>query len=338
MKRKSTVIISAIGIFLLIIDSKTAISGGKEGVSLCIQTVIPSLFPFFVLSGFLCRNLTGANLPFLRPLGYLCAIPKGAESLLLLGLLGGYPVGAQNIRNAVSSGVLDKRAAKRMLGFCNNAGPAFIFGMAGYLFSRAGVSWALWSVHIVSAVLVGIILPGKVKASCRLINVNNGSFLTDVQNSLKTMANVCGWVILFRVVISFLKRWCFWFLPVELQVLLTGTIELSNGVIDLVCLSNQGLRFIICSVILSLGGFCVTMQTLSIAGSIGMGYYFPGKILQGCISFVFASLMQKTLFSGSEIYNIPWYLLVSVASMSLIMILILRRNKNYSRIVSPCLI
>ncbi len=338
MKNVATGILSAIGMFLLIIDGKTAIAGGKEGIQLCIQTVIPSLLPFFVISGFLCRNLAGISLPFLRPVSRLCGIPKGAESLLLLGFLGGYPVGAQNIIDSEKAGVLDKTTARRMLGFCNNAGPAFIFGMAGSLFSRAYVPWVLWLIHIASALFVGMLLPGRANGSCCPVGKSEGTFLKDIEKSVKTMANVCCWVILFRVVISFCKRWFFWLFPVEMQVLLTGVAELSNGVVDLSHVPYEGLRFILCSVMLGFGGICVAMQTVSITGSLGTGHYFPGKLLQGFISFLLSALLQSILFSNAEIYRIPVALFIFVIVGTVTISLILHRNKNNSRIVAPGLI
>ena len=41
---------SAAGLFLLIVDSHTAAAGVREGLELCIRTLIPSLFPFMFLA------------------------------------------------------------------------------------------------------------------------------------------------------------------------------------------------------------------------------------------------------------------------------------------------
>ena len=49
----------------LILDGRTAIDGARQGIELCLRTVIPSLFPFFVLSILLTSSLLGmANLRF----------------------------------------------------------------------------------------------------------------------------------------------------------------------------------------------------------------------------------------------------------------------------------
>ena len=102
MKRRRllTGIGGCIGLLVLILDAKTALQGARQGVELCLKTVIPSLFPFFVLSILLTSSLLGSRIPLLRPLGRLCGVPKGAESLLIPAFLGGYPVGAQSVPEA----------------------------------------------------------------------------------------------------------------------------------------------------------------------------------------------------------------------------------------------
>ena len=72
------------GLLILILDASTAIKGVREGIDLCIRTVIPALFPFFVLSPMLTGAVTGVRIPALRFLG----CPEGAESIYLIGLLG----------------------------------------------------------------------------------------------------------------------------------------------------------------------------------------------------------------------------------------------------------
>jgi len=74
-----TGIAAALGIALLILDSKTALIGAQEGVTMCIQTVIPSLFPFFLFSILLTTSLMGRQIKLLTPICRLCRIPEGAE-------------------------------------------------------------------------------------------------------------------------------------------------------------------------------------------------------------------------------------------------------------------
>ena len=298
-------IFTFLGMFVLIFDGKTAISGAHEGITLCLHTLIPSLFPFLVLSSLINSLLIGREITFLRPIGKLCGIPSGAESILLLGLLGGYPVGAQSIADAYGKGYLSKSAAHRLLGFCNNAGPAFVFGIIAAKFASPSTGWLIGVIHILSALIVGFFLPNKDHTVCTFNATELMTLPQALDKSIKTMAKICGWVVLFRVLLSVLRRWLFWLIPLWLQVLLTGTLELANGCVDLHLISNEGLRFLLAVCMLSFGGLCVGMQTISVTKELGCGLYFPGKLLQSIISILLAERIQHAVFPPSEICHIP---------------------------------
>ena len=276
--------IGAVAMLTLILDSKTAILSARAGAELCLQTVIPSLFPFFVLSGAVSSSLLGREIKVLRPIGRLCRIPKGSETLLLLGFLAGYPVGAQMVADACRQGDLSIKDRNRMLGFCCNAGPAFIFGMLSPLFRDKWVLWVLWAIHICSALAVGILLPGSSNGTVNIPKATSLSLADSLRKGVKTMGLVCGWVVIFRVLLGFINGWILWVLPVPFRVIVSGLLELSNGCVLLWKLPSEGMRFVVADVFLSLGGLCVWMQTNSVTGPAGTGWYLPGKLLQSLLS------------------------------------------------------
>ncbi len=291
-RRIWTSILSGIGLIVLILDAKTALQGAAEGIELCLKAVIPALFPFFMLSILLTSTLIGQKIPILAPIGRLCGMPYGSESLLIVGLLGGYPTGAQAVTQAYSLGQIRKHDAQRLLGFCSNAGPAFLFGMVAPNFPSSWYAWALWGIHILSAVLVGALLPYKSDDTARIKAAKPISLSSALERSIKIMASVCAWVVLFRVMIAFADRWFLWLVPEYTRTIIIGILELSNGCCELSLIQDESLRFIICSGILAFGGLCVTMQTVSVAKELGMGMYFPGKVLQCLISLILSCLVM----------------------------------------------
>lgn len=330
MRRKLwTGIAAAIGLLILILDAKTAFFGASQGLALCIRTVIPSLLPFFVLSILLTSTLTGEKLRLLRPLGRLCGISQGAESLLLIGMLGGYPAGAQCVSQAYQDGILKKQDAQRMIAFCNLAGPAFLFGIVAGKFSDPLGPWALWAIHILSAIFVAILLPDKSTAKNILHRTDPLTLPDAMQRSLRIMAGVCGWILLFRVVIAFLERWVLWMLPIPAQVAITGLLELSNGCCELGKISNDGLRFIICSGMLAFGGLCVTMQTVSVAGGLSVKTYLNGKILQLLVSLLLAGLLQ------GRFLHLPLLFWIMILSAIILVAKILHKKQKRSSFSSP---
>lgn len=320
-------IIAACAMLVMILDARTAILSAREGVALCIRTVIPSLFPFFVLSGVINSCLLGQELRLLQPVGRLCKIPKGTESILVLGFLAGYPIGAQLITQAYKGGKLPANTARRMLGFCSNAGPAFLFGMLSPLFAGSGAVWALWGIHLLSALFTGCILPGEETDATLLTPGRTISFAEALQNAIKAMASVCGWVVIFRVILGFCNRWFLWLFPVAAQVLISGLLELANGCVLLQNISGEGMRFLLAGIMLSFGGLCVGMQTTSVTEGLGTGWYFPGKVLQTTLSILFCILIQPVLFANTEAVTPTRPAFVGLTLFLGLLIFTLRRKK-----------
>lgn len=302
LKKVLSLSVTALAMVLMILDTEMAFYSANEGVDICLRTIVPSLFPFFFLSGIINSALIGTNSPFLRPISTLCRIPAGAESLMILGLIGGYPVGASAVHSAYSAGSIKRNSAQRMLSFCNNAGPAFIFGILSPLFENKLSIWVLWIIHISSAIVVSMLLPAEKTEKCMQAGRQSITLTQALQLAIRNTATVCGWVILFRIVIGFFNRWFLWLFPKQWQVLLCGLLELSNGCISLSLISSDGLRFVVASVLLAFGGICVAMQTTSVIGDLSSKGYWLGKIMQTSLSLLFSGIAQNFLFKESAIH------------------------------------
>lgn len=324
MKRKSawTGAAAGIGILVLILDSRTALEGAGAGIQLCIQTLIPALYPFFVLSIVFTGSLTGTSFPLLSVLGKICGLPPRSESLLIPAFLGGYPVGAQVVFTLYQTGKVSREDAQWMLGFCSNAGPAFLFGMASIVFSKMWMVWSLWGIHILGAIVAATLIPGKKIAESFEVKQKTASFSDAVISSIKVMAKVCGWVVLIRIWIEFLQRWILWLLPEIVQIIIIGFLELSNGCYALASISDESLRFILCAGFLGFGGICVALQTVSVTHGLSCKYYFLGKAVQALYSLLFAWALIKGF--GAMFF----------ASTCLILVL-WRRRKKTSGILQP---
>lgn len=296
MKRGGRAAAYALGIAVLIIDARTAAAGALTGVQLCVRVVIPSLFPFFVLSTLLVGSAQGLDRRLLRPLGRLIGMPRGSESLLLTGLLGGYPTGAQHVAQAYRDGQLPEHTAQRLLGICNQAGPAFLFGIISTKFPSVKFAWALWGIQLLSALLSARLLPEHSAANVRLTPGNDISLPTALRRSLRSMCEVCGWIVLLRTLIAFADRWFLWLVPPTARVVIIGLLELTNGCSQLEQISCIGARFVAAAAMLSGGGLCVTAQTATVSAPLRLRSYAAVKGVQTLCSLLLALLAQCLLF------------------------------------------
>lgn len=327
MKKKYYILFLMLFIFVMMLDTKTAINAAASGLDLCLKSVIPSLFPFVFLSSLLAEAM-GNQINILGPIRQLCQIPKGCDGIFILGLLGGYPVGAKLIAQQYQSGHLSKQAARRLMGFCNNAGPGFIFGMLWNVFSNKWALWLLWGTQIASSVITGMVLrkceyKGKLQAQHGTLNA-----VQTLNQCVRAMGSICGWIIIFRVLIGYLSQWIFSYFPGTLQVACVGVLELINGCALLSTVESEGLRFVLCAAMLSFGGICVLMQTASVTSELGLGFYLPGKLLQTIITIFLSFICQYLLFSNSIANIFP--VLAIISFLFTIYFLVTRKNSSIS--------
>ena len=319
MKRRqklTPIMISGALLALLIVDTETAVKGAVEGINLCLNVLIPSLFPFFIVTAYMNASLTGLSIPGFHTISKLLSIPDGGDSLFILGLLGGYPVGAQLIADAYRNRQLSKRTGHILLGYCSNAGPAFIFGVTSRLFSSKWIAVLLWLTHIFSSVAVGLLLPRPEKATIKLLNSTSPTLVATLRKSISICSSVCGWVIVFKILLSYINLWLLNSADELEMICLSGLLELSNGCILLSGIPNEAMRFILCTAFLSFGGICVMLQTASVTDGLGLGLYVPGKIMQTSVSMMVGILLSVVLFPESERMHLWSALLLLICAAS----------------------
>ena len=295
MKGKSRTVSAAIcfsALLLLIFDGNTASTGAKAGLELCIKVLIPSLFPFILTITYANTVIAGQAIPGFHLIGRILNIPSGGESILFLGFLGGYPVGAKSVYDQFRNEQITRQTAQILLGYCNNAGPAFIFGITSFLFSSKWTPIFLWMTHIISAIITGYILPKPIYSRISPLKAERASLSSAMQSCIRTCAVIGGWVITFKILEAYLEKWLTDSTNPMLMYILQGALELSNGCIALQSLNNEALRYILVSGFLAFGGICVLLQTASVTKELGLGLYVPGKIIQTAVSFILAALFS----------------------------------------------
>ena len=91
----------------------------RTALSLCAKTVIPSLFPFMVISELIASLgiARWAGKIFSKPFHALFGINGSGASALILGILCGFPIGAKCAVSLYGSGQLSKEQTERLLCF-----------------------------------------------------------------------------------------------------------------------------------------------------------------------------------------------------------------------------
>lgn len=284
---------------LLLRQAETAAQAVRDGVQLCLTSVIPALFPFFAVSSLLVAlgAAEAAGRALARPFRRLFRCGGAGCAALLLGLVGGYPVGARTAAELVRRGELSPAEGARLLTFCNNAGPAFAIGVAGVsVFGSARTGAWLYLLHCAAALLTGLLFcrrPLPVTAMPKRPvppqTGLTGQFLRAVEGAVSAMARVCGFVVFFLVLLRLAEG-----LIGPLPPLAAGVLELTNGILRL---TPDRRGFVTAAALLGWGGLSVHCQTAAVtAGSgISLRLYLPAKAVQAALSAGLAALLAPYL-------------------------------------------
>ena len=293
--------LAALGALLLC--SQAALESARAGLSLCAQMIVPSLLPFFMLSSLLQQlGLPGILGRLLSPVTQkLFGIGGAGASALLLGVTGGYPLGADAVARLRRSGALTREQAERALAFCNNSGPAFLVGAAGVgVFHSAGYGLLLYGVHVLSAVLVGMLFAprsGGFQPEERT-QIAAVALPEAVRSAVCAVLTVSGFVVTFSVVTGVLDA--SGLLPalvgtlsarlgLELhfaRALCTGVLELGTGIGAMQGLAPTPANLALAAFLIGWGGVSVHCQTAAVlAGTdIKSARHTAGRLLHGAIS------------------------------------------------------
>ena len=322
IKKNLISILALIFIIFLVIYSNENIVAVKNGLKLWVNNVIPSLFPFFIATEILCKtniiNILGKILE--KPVKFLFNVPGEASLALIMGIISGYPSGAKVVSNLKSQEVLTLEEAERLIAFTNNSGPLFILGTVGIsLLKNNKIGYILFISHIVSCLIVGIIFRNWKKS--KTVNTkkiyskeNKTASLKDlgeilgasIRNSIITITNIGGFIVLFSVIISILNSSNFFVFTTSIfeklnfpaQVgnsIISGIIELTNGVKNMTLTPLNNLNVSIISFLIGFGSLSVLFQVYSIIAkeNISIKPYLYGKLLQGILSFFITFLLLK---------------------------------------------
>ncbi len=286
----------------LCMRSETALCAAKEALTLCAERVIPGLFPFFVLSSFWVRigfmQLVGR---WISPLSEkMFCVSGGGAVAFVMGLLCGYPTGAKVIKELYETKQIEKKEAEKLLPFCNNSGPLFVIGVVGGMLMQENAGLYLYGIHVVSALAVGMVFScfaeketGTKAVFCHTVFGGN-AFSESVTDSVKTILEVCGYIVLFSVIRRLFLS--------ERSVFFAGVSEVTAGtyLISASDMSQHG-KMIVLSAVIGFGGLCVLLQVWGIVSHAGisMKYYIVGKILQALIA---ASVAQNPVVATTVIF------------------------------------
>lgn len=204
-------------ITFILLNPKSASDGIKNGITLLLTTVIPSLFPFLVIASYIASSESFKILSniFEKVTLLLFKISPDGFIPVLMGLVGGYPVGAKITTDLYKSGRLTQNEAERLMYFTVNSGPAFTITAVGIsMLGNYYLGLILYISNILTALTLGVL--------CRFLsdnthpepqeNINKDksyAFINSVASGSNAIINISAWVMTFACISGIIESFDF---------------------------------------------------------------------------------------------------------------------------------
>lgn len=298
---------------LLFLFSTDLRIGITDGISLCLNSVIPSLFLFTVLAIFIyeSRLLSGVGI-FLQPVSQKVFRLNGQQTtVLLLSLVSGYPIGAKLLNEMYIKKEIDIKTAKIMLLYCVNAGPAFIVTAIGQsVLGSTSDGQRLLLAHVLSTVLMAFVFGRLLPKSPPLTRLNNSKiaavqiFVSSVTSAAKSMLGICAFVVMFSGICNTIINLK---LPQKVAKAMCSVLEVTVG------LQGQTRNHLAqIAFLLGFGGLSVIFQIMTSAKDVKPNLFnlILSRVLHGTFSALLIKLFEaispralKTMSAGQPIIN-----------------------------------
>ncbi len=307
MLRKAALLFLLPLFFYMLFFPKEAFTYSLSGLELWFHTVLPSLLPFMILSGFFIgtgkiEKILGR---FSRFFYIVFGVTPWGAYALLLGLFCGYPMGARLTAELYSHRKISRTEACYLLTFSNNASPMFL---SAYVAVQS-----LQNEQLLPAVLSAVYGADLLTGLCFRIRfqrfgrtsleenaglkkeappVSWGELIdTSVMNGLEAAAKLGGYIILFSIFSGAVSQ-LLTGLP-GIRLITAAVTEVTTGVH---ALAESHLPFVIlfpavCSCT-AFGGLSAAAQTKSMLGGtdLSIGLYLFAKCVNSILAAVLALL------------------------------------------------
>lgn len=300
----------------LIVYSKSVCAGVIRGLSMCAESIIPSLFVFIILSIFLCRSPAGkaVSILFYPVTRFVLRLDPKLGCTVVMSMVGGYPVGASLISDMVKSGELSEKTASRMMWFCSNAGPAFVVTAVGVnMFGSFSVGIILLLSHLTSSLIIGAFVGRFSKAKTDITRKSGDNigkkpvgdiFVESVSAAVNSIFAICAYVVIFSALLALIGESAFINTAVRASAsALSLDSELLYGILNgffevttaCAALGKTGSTGAVCAAafFISFSGISVILQVRHCFANTGVKHsgYIVSRFLSGALSAVLAKVL-----------------------------------------------
>lgn len=293
----------------LTLSSQSSRECVKNGVELCLGVLIPSLFPFMALSTLAVKSRACHALgkSFGRVTRLMFGLSGTTAPIILLSLIGGYPVGARGIAQLRENGSITEEEAKKAAMFAVCAGPGFLINYVGAaLYGSAAVGLTILLAQICSVIILGIAINlfdrekenynSEVELSQSSIPFSQ-ALVESTYSAARGMGEICALVLIFSAATGIAEGFC------------SGAALDAWRILSEVCsaalCTSQKYPLYITAFAVGFGGICVHFQIFSALRGIKINklLFFLIRIIQGIITALMTQLFSGIFIKETAVFS-----------------------------------
>ena len=307
MKQRIITLFCICLLLFLLVHPEEALLSAKDGMSLWLNVMIPTLLPFLILTGILLKT---GNIPqLLEPLApfwkHFFGISPAGAYVLILGFLCGYPMGAKLAHDLYINHQISQREGEYLLTFSCNASPAFIFSYLSQNILEGKITPHSLLLILLSADFVCmlffrfLVYHGNTVSSVKPEYRKKETYQQDstgvildvsIMSGFETITRLGGYILIFSLL--FTGFYHYWPFCSQNKILLTSPIELTTGLHQIAQSAfSWKIKYITSMTLTAFGGFCVMFQTKSVLEEkLSILPYIFAKCLNASLVFLFLVL------------------------------------------------
>ena len=307
MKQRIITLFCICLLLFLLVHPEEALLSAKDGMSLWLNVMIPTVLPFLILTGILLKT---GNIPqLLEPLApfwkHFFGISPAGAYVLILGFLCGYPMGAKLAHDLYINHQISQREGEYLLTFSCNASPAFIFSYLSQNILEGKIPPHSLLLILLSADFVCmlffrfLVYHGNTVSSVKPEYRKKETYQQDstgvildvsIMSGFETITRLGGYILIFSLL--FTGFYHYWPFCSQNKILLTSPIELTTGLHQIAQSAfSWKIKYITSMTLTAFGGFCVMFQTKSVLEEkLSILPYIFAKYLNASLVFLFLVL------------------------------------------------
>lgn len=296
--------------FMILMYPQVSADGIKKGLSLCLDTVIPALFPFmFVVTLIYDMGIFNLFSAHASGVAYtLFRLPGVALPIMLMSLIGGFQVGATLIEKAFDDGELTASQAERMLTFCVNPGPAFTVSVIGAgIIGSAEAGLIVYISVMLSTVIIAFFSRFFDNDEvCTYIKKSNADVLCSpsvlscaINKSVRSTVNICVCILVFCCLNSLVEVLV---KNKEIWVYFSMLSEVTNGALT----ACEYFTLPVIAAVVSFSGFCVHFQILPVILKLKLRYrlFLAVRVISAALSCTSAYVLMQVFPQYNAVFSL----------------------------------